>query len=70
MLHQLEIPEWKCDNISMDFVTYLPRLVRDPDVIWIMVLGEGEVEFAFKPSQFAPAHFILVDSFDHFYHSL
>ena len=28
MLTQLNIPVWKWDNISMDFVTHLPRTLR------------------------------------------
>jgi len=37
MLQQLEIPEWKWDNIAMDFVTHLPRTVRNHDAIWVIV---------------------------------
>jgi len=37
MLQQLEIPEWKWDNIAMDIVTHLPRTVRNHDAIWVIV---------------------------------
>jgi len=34
---QLEIPEWKWDHITMDFVTKLPRTPRGHDMIWVIV---------------------------------
>jgi len=33
----LDIPQWKWDSISMDFVTHLPRSVKGPDSIWVIV---------------------------------
>ena len=36
-LEPLEIPQWKWDSISMDFVTHLPRSVRGHDSIWVIV---------------------------------
>ncbi|WVZ19821.1 hypothetical protein V8G54_007143 [Vigna mungo] len=36
-LQPLEIPEWKWDSIAMDFVTHLPRTVRNHDAIWVIV---------------------------------
>ncbi|GJU49301.1 putative reverse transcriptase domain-containing protein [Tanacetum coccineum] len=33
-LVQPEIPQWKWDNITMDFVTKLPRTSNDHDTIW------------------------------------
>jgi len=36
-LEPLETPQWKWDNISMDFVTHLPRSVRGHDSIWVIV---------------------------------
>jgi len=36
-LQPLEIPVWKWDSISMDFVTHLPRTFREHDTIWVKV---------------------------------
>ena len=36
-LQPLEIPEWKWDNISMDFVVGLPRTPKGLDSIWVIV---------------------------------
>ena len=36
-LQPLDIPEWKWEHISMDFVTGLPRTVRKNDTIWVIV---------------------------------
>nr|GFB00294.1 retrotransposable element Tf2 [Tanacetum cinerariifolium] len=37
LLQPLDIPVWKWDEISMDFVTRLPRTQRRHDVIWVVV---------------------------------
>ncbi|GKD77351.1 putative reverse transcriptase domain-containing protein, partial [Tanacetum coccineum] len=37
LLQQPEIPEWKWDNITMDFITKLPRLKSGHDTIWVVV---------------------------------
>ena len=37
MLQPLEIPEWKWDGISMDFVMGLPRTQAGFDAIWVIV---------------------------------
>ena len=37
MLKPLSIPEWKWDNVSMDFVTGLPRTKKGHDAIWVIV---------------------------------
>ncbi|GJT67626.1 putative reverse transcriptase domain-containing protein [Tanacetum coccineum] len=37
LLVQLKIPQWKWDNITMDFVTKLPRTQRGNDTIWVIV---------------------------------
>lgn len=36
-LQPLEIPEWKWDHITMDFVTRLPKSKRGNTAIWVIV---------------------------------
>ncbi|KAJ9561702.1 hypothetical protein OSB04_006862 [Centaurea solstitialis] len=36
-LQLLEIPQWKWDHITMDFVTKLPRTPKGFDAIWVIV---------------------------------
>ncbi|GJT86653.1 reverse transcriptase domain-containing protein [Tanacetum coccineum] len=36
-LVQPEIPQWKWDNITMDFVTKLPKTQRGKDTAWVIV---------------------------------
>ena len=37
LLQPLLIPEWKWENISMDFVCGLPRTSKNHDAIWVVV---------------------------------
>ncbi|GKF80287.1 putative reverse transcriptase domain-containing protein, partial [Tanacetum coccineum] len=37
LLQQHEIPVWKWEGISMDFVTKLPRTSNGHDTIWVIV---------------------------------
>jgi len=37
LLLPLPIPEWKWDNIAMDFVMGLPKTSRGYDCIWVIV---------------------------------
>nr|GEY83658.1 hypothetical protein [Tanacetum cinerariifolium] len=37
LLQPLDIPTWKWDQISMDFVTGLPRTFKKNDAIWVVV---------------------------------
>ncbi|KAI3669035.1 hypothetical protein L6452_40254 [Arctium lappa] len=36
-LQSLEVPEWKWDHITMDFVTKLPKTLKSHDTIWVIV---------------------------------
>jgi len=47
-LKTLEIPQWKWDSISMDFVVGQPRTPRGLDSIWVIV------ERLTKPTHFIP----------------
>ncbi|GJY43363.1 putative reverse transcriptase domain-containing protein [Tanacetum coccineum] len=37
LLQQPEIPEWKWESITMDFITKLPRTRNGHDAIWVVV---------------------------------
>ncbi|GKA31088.1 putative reverse transcriptase domain-containing protein [Tanacetum coccineum] len=37
LLQQPDIPEWKWESITMDFITKLPRTRNGHDVIWVVV---------------------------------
>ncbi|GKE17507.1 putative reverse transcriptase domain-containing protein [Tanacetum coccineum] len=37
LLQQPEIPEWKWENITMDFIVKLPRTSSVHDAIWVIV---------------------------------
>ncbi|GKC66163.1 putative reverse transcriptase domain-containing protein, partial [Tanacetum coccineum] len=37
LLVQPDIPQWKWDNITMDFITKLPKLSQGYDTIWVIV---------------------------------
>nr|GEU94645.1 hypothetical protein [Tanacetum cinerariifolium] len=37
LLVQPEIPQWKWENITMDFVTKLPKTATGQDMIWVIV---------------------------------
>nr|GFC86342.1 putative reverse transcriptase domain-containing protein [Tanacetum cinerariifolium] len=48
LLQQLDIPVWKWDEISMDFVAGLPRTQRRHDAIWVVV------DYLTKSAHFLP----------------
>nr|GFC43692.1 putative reverse transcriptase domain-containing protein [Tanacetum cinerariifolium] len=50
LLQPLDTPIWKWDEISMDFVTRLPRTQRRHDAIWVVV---GRLT---KSAHFLPIH--------------
>jgi hypothetical protein len=37
LLHPLKIPEWKCEEIGMDFIMGLPRTSAGYDSIWVIM---------------------------------
>jgi hypothetical protein len=37
LLQLLSIPEWKWDDVSMDFIVGLPMTARKFDSIWVIV---------------------------------
>jgi hypothetical protein len=37
LLQPLKIPEWKCEEIGMDFIVRLPRTQAGYDSIWVIV---------------------------------
>lgn len=37
LLRPLDIPEWKCEHVTMGFVVNLPRSVKGNHVVWIIV---------------------------------
>ncbi|GKD69352.1 putative reverse transcriptase domain-containing protein [Tanacetum coccineum] len=41
LLVQPEIPQWKWENITMDFVTKLPKTATGQDIIWEVVSRHG-----------------------------
>jgi hypothetical protein len=50
LLQPLEIPVWKWDDISMDFIVDLPRTQKGHDAIWVIV---GRLT---KVAHFIPIH--------------
>ncbi|GJS14328.1 putative reverse transcriptase domain-containing protein [Tanacetum coccineum] len=50
LLQQPEIPEWKWERITMDFVTKLPRTNSRHDTIWVIV------DWLTKYAHFLPMH--------------
>nr|GFB13888.1 putative nucleotidyltransferase, ribonuclease H [Tanacetum cinerariifolium] len=50
LFHPLDIPVWKWDKISMDFVTGLPRTQKKNDAIWVVV------DRLTKSAYFLPIH--------------
>jgi hypothetical protein len=50
LLQPLGIPEWKWDDISMDFIVGLPLTARKFDSIWVIV------DRLSKSAHFIPVH--------------
>ncbi|GJX81787.1 putative reverse transcriptase domain-containing protein [Tanacetum coccineum] len=53
LLVQPKIPEWKWENITMDFVTKLPKTASGQDMIWVIV------DRLTKSAHFLPAKKLL-----------
>ncbi|GKA63079.1 putative reverse transcriptase domain-containing protein [Tanacetum coccineum] len=52
LLVQPEIPQWKWDNITMDFITKLPRTSSSYDTIWVVLECFGysfDISTAYHP---------------------
>ncbi|GJY56121.1 putative reverse transcriptase domain, ribonuclease H-like domain, aspartic peptidase domain protein, partial [Tanacetum coccineum] len=49
LLVQPEIPQWKWDNITMDFVTKLPRTQSGNDTIWKAMGTQLDMSTAYHP---------------------
>ena len=54
LLHQLDIPTWKWEHITMDFVSGLPNTRKGNDAIWVIVdrLTKSAHFIPFKTGQF------------------
>jgi hypothetical protein len=50
LLQPLSILDWKCDDISMDFIVGLPMMTRKFDSIWVIVNRLS------KSAHFIPIH--------------
>jgi hypothetical protein len=50
LLQLLSIPEWKWDNISMDFIVHLPITAHKFDLIWVIM------DRLSKSAHFIPVH--------------
>nr|GFB93834.1 putative reverse transcriptase domain-containing protein [Tanacetum cinerariifolium] len=53
LLQQPEIPEWKWENVTMDFVTGLPRTPIGYDSIWVIDKHLPLIEFSYNNSYHA-----------------
>jgi hypothetical protein len=59
LLQPLSVPDWKWDDISMDFITGFPTTMKGNDSIWVIVDCLTKlahflpVKNAFRPPQYA-----------------
>ena len=66
MLQPLSVPDWKWDDISMDFITGLPTTPKGNDSIWVVVdrLTKSAhflpVKNAFRPPQYAEKYIVEI----------
>jgi hypothetical protein len=54
LLQPLSIPDWKWDDISMDFIVGLPLTTHKFDSIWVIV------DWLTKSAHFIPVHILLM----------
>jgi hypothetical protein len=59
LLYPLKIPEWKWEEIGMDFITGLPRTSKGYDSIWVIFIP---VKTAYKVSQLAELYIARIVS--------
>ncbi|GJY20307.1 putative reverse transcriptase domain-containing protein [Tanacetum coccineum] len=67
LLVQPEIPQWKWDNITMDFITKLPRTQSGNDTIWssyVLAIGEVDPEIYWNTFKKCLSDELLVVSLD------
>jgi hypothetical protein len=68
LLHPLKIPEWKREEIGMDFITGLPRTSKGYDSIWVIMNRLAKVthfipvKTTYKVSQLAELYMALIVS--------
>ncbi|GKB07943.1 putative reverse transcriptase domain-containing protein [Tanacetum coccineum] len=46
LLQQTKIPEWKWENITMDFIIKLPRTSSGHDAIWVIIIARHAVSMS------------------------
>ncbi|WMV38354.1 hypothetical protein MTR67_031739 [Solanum verrucosum] len=49
LAQNIELPEWKCEMINMNFITSLPRSRRQHDSIWVNIVDRMTKSTHFLP---------------------
>lgn len=63
-LQPLSIPEWKWENITMDFVTALPRSSKGNNVVWV-IIDRLTKSAHFLPFRVGQSTEVLADKYMH-----